>query len=166
MTLTKIDGWIIDYVFQPIANRLPQPMGCIHLGVSFLLGSLLLTGLAFILPLFVFGVGFSQIISDLLVWLINFSFFLAVKRMVSVVRPGLLNPLRPSMFGVRLISLGFAVYQLICGWSGEGILWTINHIILFSQVTFVVGLYFIACQPNFPKRKTSEERNTVIEGAW
>lgn len=164
--IVRMDGWLIDHVFQPVADRLPAALPAVELGLSFQLGSLMLSGVALLLPLVLFGVTLGGLIDSALIWLMNLAFFLGMKRSVPLIRPGFANPLRPMMLSMRMIALAFLFYQLFRGLEGAGGLWVLEQVETLSELTFVVGLYFVSCQPRPPVRRMERRGGTVIEGVW
>ncbi|GBR45317.1 hypothetical protein [Neokomagataea thailandica] len=164
--LTRWDGWLIDHVFQPAADRLPYEKAAIQLGMSFQLGSLMLTALALLLPIVLFGSSFSDVVDSGLIWLMNFAFFMGMKRSAPLVRSGTMNPLRPMLMAQRLIAIGFVVYQAWWCAGVYGPFFELAIIMLLSQVTFVLGLYFVACQPRPPRARFAQRGGPVIDGPW
>lgn len=164
--LTRWDGWLIDRLFQPVADRLPYEKAAIQLGMSFQLGSLMLTALALLLPIVLFGSSFTDTVDSGLIWLMNFAFFMGMKRSAPLVRPGMMNPLRPMLMAQRLIAIGFVVYQ---GWwcvGAHGLFFELAFIMLLSQITFVLGLYFVACQLRPPRARFAQKSGSIIDGPW
>nr|WP_294915267.1 hypothetical protein [uncultured Neokomagataea sp.] len=164
--LTRWDGWLIDHLFQPVADRLPHERAAIQLGMSFQLGSLMLTALALFLPIVLFGASFSAVMDSGLIWLMNFAFFMGMKRSAPLVRPGMMNPLRPMLMAQRLIAIGFVAYQAWWCVGAYGSIFELAIIMLLSQVTFVLGLYFVACQPKPPRARFAQRTGSVIDGPW
>ncbi|EHH68832.1 hypothetical protein [Gluconobacter morbifer] len=167
MTLPeRIDSWLLDQIFQPLANRLPPSLTAVHLGLSCQLGSLMLFGLSMLLPMLAFGASFGDMIDSVLIWGINFAFFLGMKRSAPLVRPGQANPLRPMLRAMRLISLAFLVYQAWRGIGVPSVFWMPMQLTTLSDLLFVVGMYLVACQPRPPFQRMSERCGQIIEGAW
>lgn len=164
--IARVDDWLIDQLFQPLADRLPERLTALHLGLSCQLGALMLDGLSLVLPMLLFGATLGNMIDSTLIWCISLAFFLGMKRSAPLVRPGMLNPLRPLLRAMRLLSLAFLLYQFFRGMGAPGIVWLVTQLTTISQVLFTVGLYLVACQPRPPYRRMSTRGGPVIEGVW
>lgn len=164
--IVRCDDWLIDRVFQPIANRLPAGLSAVQLGLSFQLGSLMLNGAALLLPIVLFGVTLGGLVDTALIWFMNLAFFLGMKKTIPLIRPGMMNPLRPMMLSMRMIAIAFLIYQLFRGLDGVGIGWILSQLMTLSQLTFVMGLYFVSCQPQPPRQRMSSRSGPIIEGVW
>lgn len=159
--LQRIDSVLLDAVFQPIADRLPQSLSVWTLAMSCQLGSVLFQFVSILAPILLYGASLGQAMEASLALMINIVFFLGLRRFEPLVRPGTANPLRPMFWGLRLIGLFFFAYQ---GWSlmtvpNMFILWA--ELSEISQMIFVVGLYFMACQPRPPMSRKRENKRVA-----
>ncbi len=158
------DDFILDRLFQPVADRLPEPMTAWSVGINFQLGSVILQAACALLPLLLNGASFSESVQTVLVLLCSVVLFAGFLRFRPLVRPETMNPLRPMMRSLRLICLGFLVYEAFSVFgapAGQGG-WLWNRIALLSQLAFVTGLYFMACQPRPPRsQRWVNERTSV-----
>ncbi|GBR52881.1 hypothetical protein AA106555_1073 [Neokomagataea thailandica NBRC 106555] len=164
--LTRWDGWLIDQLFQPLADRLPFERAAIQLGMSFQLGSLMLTAMALLMPIVLLGASFGDTVDSCLILLMNFAFFMGMKRSAPLVRAGMMNPLRPMLMAQRLISIAFVLYQAWWCLGAHGIMFDVSFVMLLSQITFVLGLYFVACQPRPPRARFAQKNGQIIDGPW
>lgn len=126
----------------------------------------MLDGLSLVLPMLLFGASLANMIDSALIWCISLAFFLGMKRSAPLVRPGMLNPLRPLLRAMRLLSLAFLVYQLFRGMGAPGFIWLLTQMTTISQLLFTVGLYLVACQPRPPYQRMSTRSGPIIEGVW
>lgn len=164
--IVRFDDWLIDRLFQPVANRLPSVLPVVQLGMSFQLGSLMLNGAALLLPIVLFGATMGGVVDTSLIWFMNLAFFLGMKKTIPMIRQNMLNPLRPMMLSMRMIAMAFLIYQLFRSLDGVGIGWILSQLMTLSQLTFVIGLYFVACQPQPPRQRMSSRTGPIIEGVW
>ncbi|AAW60368.1 hypothetical protein GOX01_00730 [Gluconobacter oxydans] len=164
--IAHVDDWLLDRLFQPVADRLPGRLTALQLGLSCQLGALMLDGLSLVLPMLLFGASLANMIDSALIWCISLAFFLGMKRSAPLVRPGMLNPLRPLLRAMRLLSLAFLVYQLFRGMGAPGFIWLLTQMTTISQLLFTVGLYLVACQPRPPYQRMSTRSGPIIEGVW
>ncbi|GBR67129.1 hypothetical protein [Gluconobacter kanchanaburiensis] len=166
-TLVRMDDWLIDHLFQSVADRLPERLTALHLGLSCQLGALMLNGLSLLLPVLLFGATLGTMIDGILIWGVSLAFFLGMRRSAPMVRPGMLNPLRPMLRAMRLLSVGFLAYQFFRNMGAPaGAFWLIDQLNTISMILFSVGLYLVACQPHPPRQRMAGRRGTVIEGVW
>lgn len=155
--VNQMDLWVLDRVFQPIADRLPEKWPPFEVGMSFQLGALLFYATSVILIMVVNGLGLASAFFDVLSWAVGLALFVGIMRMRVLVRPGHANPLRIMLQGLRPLSIAFALFSL---WRGAGpgqisdLAWCF---IVLSDVAFSVGLYFISCLQNPPQVKISEK---------
>ena len=89
-----------------------------------------------------------------------------MKKTMPMIRLNMLNLLRPLMLSLRLIAMAFLFYQLFRSLDGVGIGWILSQLTTLSQLTFVIGLYFVACQPQPPRQRMSSRTGPIIEGVW
>ncbi|MDF7673634.1 hypothetical protein PT277_01045 [Acetobacteraceae bacterium ESL0709] len=149
--IQRIDDLILDGLFQPVANRLPANSSSMALGLSFELGSVILQAACVIAPSLLFGLPLGFIPSAIFGFLVSLVFFLVCQKLSALVRPGFLNPLRAQLRALRLIGIAFLVYDLCRahpGGQGYNLWWRLDEL---SQLTFIIGLYFMACEVSPPK---------------
>ncbi|WP_018980121.1 hypothetical protein [Saccharibacter floricola] len=154
-TIRRADSALLDGIFQPIADRLPAGWSSWSVGMSFQLGSLIFQGASIVVPFLFYRVSVNLVVQSVLGFLCSLVLFLGFQRYRTLVRPDMMNPLRPMMRSLRVIGIGFVLYS---GWclvsepSGDE-LW--NDLDFVSLVIFVIGLYFMACQPRPPKTQNA-----------
>lgn len=164
--IAQVDDWLLDRLFQPLADRLPDRLTPLHLGLSCQLGALMLDGLSLVLPMLLFGASLGNMIDSALIWCVSLAFFLGMRRCAPMVRPGMLNPLRPLLRAMRLLSLAFLAYQLFRGLGAPDFVWLVTQLTTISQLLFTIGLYLVACQPRPPSQRVSSRSGPIIEGVW
>lgn len=152
--IRRADEALLDGVFQPIADRLPMGMTSWSLGMSLQLGSLIFQVVSIIAPLFLYSVSINVAVQSVLVLLCSLMLFVAFQRYRTLVRPDMMNPLRPMMRSMRVLGIVFLVYN---GWTVLSIsssfrLW--DYLNFLSLLIFVLGLYFMACQLRPPKTRS------------
>lgn len=165
--LQALDDFILDRLFQPVADRLPESVSAWSVGINFELGSVILQVACLFAPLVIYGASISESVESVLVLLCSIVLFIGFQRFRPLVRPGTLNPLRPLMFSLRLICLAFLVYETISVLvsSASPSMWLWNRLGLLSQLAFVTGLYFMACQPRPPGgERRAEKRLAELRG--
>lgn len=170
--LQALDDFILDRLFQPVADRLPGAMSAWSIGINFELGSVVLQFACLLAPLLMYGASISESVQSVLVLLCSIVLFVGFQRFRPLVRPNTLNPLRPLMRSLRLICLAFLVYETISVFMAPSspASWLWNRLGLLSQLAFVTGLYFMACQPRPPEeerraaRRRVELRGVVTDG--
>lgn len=152
--IRRADEALLDGVFQPIADHLPMGMTSWSLGMSLQLGSLVFQVVSIIAPLFLYSVSVNVAVQSVLVLLCSFMLFVAFQRYRVLVRPDMMNPLRPMMRSMRVLGIIFLVYN---GWTGSSIssfrIW--DYLNFLSLFIFVIGLYFMACQLRPPKARSA-----------
>ncbi len=99
--VNQMDLWILDRVFQPIADRLPEKWPPFEVGMSFQLGALLFYATSVILIMVINGLGLASAFFDVLSWVVGLALFVGIMRMRVLVRPGHANPLRIMLQGLR-----------------------------------------------------------------
>ncbi|MCX2563885.1 hypothetical protein [Acetobacter thailandicus] len=150
--ITQADAWLLDKVFQPLADRLPERMNVLDVGMSFQLGSLLFSA-ASIIAVFIFnGIeDFSSMVFNILIWALCVTFFIGLCRMRALVKPGYANPLRHVLRGVRIVSIPFTIYTM---WQANVTAPPFFQAMWFnalSNLVFVIGLYLISCEIRPPQ---------------
>jgi hypothetical protein len=155
-TLTKLDDFLLDRVFQPLTDRLGDRPSAFDIGISLELGAVVLEVAA---DAALFAVGRLTVGAGL--W-DGFScacgmwFYVFMVRQRSLVRPGHANPLRLMYRSLRLLALGFALWSVFAAITAEplGVLsYALNAV---SNLVFVAGMYLISCQPRPPGWRAAE----------
>lgn len=156
--VNQADMWLLDTVFQPVADRLPERLPAADLGLSLQLGAILFYLAAIVILSFC---GFSSLggsVFNILNWLIFVAFFMSIMRMRQLVRPGQANPLRQLLLGMRPLTIVFLIVSLWGGIARSGPMMLVDFFMTASNLIFTVGLYLISCQPRPPARRTSKSR--------
>lgn len=155
--VNSMDLHILDKVFQPVADRLPEKWPPFEVGMSFQLGALLFYAASIVMIVLGNGLTFMSAIFDALSWSVGLVLFVGIMRMRVIVRPGHVNPLRFMLQGLRPLSIAFALFAMWRGTGAERISDLAWCFIVLSDVAFSVGLYFISCQQNPPQVRISEK---------
>ncbi|QHI95075.1 hypothetical protein GT348_01055 [Aristophania vespae] len=161
--IKRIDDVIIEGLFQPIANHLPENSTPMGLGLSFELGSVILQAACAVAPSLLFGLPLGSIPSAIFGFLVSLVFFLVCQKLSSLVRPGYMNPLRPQLRALRLIGILFLLYDLWRahpGGQGYVLWWRLDEL---SQLTFIIGLYFMACETRPPKKHRESQKTSFMK---
>ncbi len=151
--ITRFDLWLLDRVFQPVADRLPERIPAYEAGMSLLLGSLLLLATSIAAMIILLGEDPVNAIYDILIWGMWVAFYLGVNRMRILVRPGFMNPLRTMFLGFRPISFAFLLYAI---WQSTSMPPPFSLGLWFNalaDLAFVCGVYMISCEQTPPKKK-------------
>lgn len=156
--IMRIDSWLLDEVCQPVADRLPERLPALEVGMSFQLGSLVFSA-ASIIAVFVLGgmTDFTNMAFNVLVWCLCVTFFIGLSRMRVLIKPGQPNPFRYMLQGVRLVSIPFTLYVLYQAYTTPAPFSTAMWFNALSNIVFVVGLYLISCQSRPPKARQRED---------
>lgn len=157
-TIRRMDDALIDRVFQPVVNRLPGRMTGWSIGMNCQLGSLIFQLTYIIVPLFFTSMSLNASIRSILVLLASIILFVGFQRLRPLVRPNTMNPLREMLRSLRMLSIVFVLYS---GWqiyasADASAFW--DNLYFISQFSFVIGLYFMACQPRPPKTQKTPWR--------
>ncbi|GBR22100.1 hypothetical protein [Asaia spathodeae] len=156
--INQADLWLLDRVFQPVSDRLPEKLPSAELGMSLQLGAIVFF-LAAIVILSISGyASIGDSVFNILNWVLFVAFYLAIMRMRGLVKPGQANPLRSMLFGMRPLNVGFLIYSLWVGVTGNGALMLASLFMIVSNMIFTMGLYFVSCQPRPPVRRRSQSR--------
>ncbi|MBV1836940.1 hypothetical protein [Acetobacter estunensis] len=153
--ISKVDLWILDRVFQPLADRLPERLPAFELGMSLLFGSLMLSAAATVAMVVFFHMGMMDVLFDGLIWFMWVSFYIGVNRLRALIRPGFVNPLRTMFLGLRPISLVFLAYVAWQGTGVPGLYALAPWFNTLANFTFVLGVYLVSCNTNPPERKAT-----------
>lgn len=155
--IQRVDDLILDRLFQPVANHLPGNSSPMALGLSFELGSVILQAACVVAPSLLFGLPLGFIPSAIFGFLVSLVFFMVCQKLSVLVRPGYLNPLRGQLRALRLIGIAFLVYDLYRSHppgQGYNLWWRLDEL---SQLTFIIGLYFMACELPPPKPRREKQ---------
>lgn len=152
----KIDLWLLDHCFQPIADRLPEKWSALKIGMSLQLGSLVFSAGSLILLVLYFEMSIFSMLFNVLAWCLGVLFYMAIYRMQAMVRIGFLNPFRMMLAGIRIISVPFAIYSIYLGIVADNRYQDTLLLNSISNSIFVFGIYLISCQPNPPPEKKKQ----------
>lgn len=156
--VNQADAWLLDSVFQPVADRLPEKLPALELGMSFQLGAILFYFASVALMIVMGHLSLGDSVFNLLVWLVGVAFFIGITRMRALVQPGRPNPLRPMLAGMRPLSIPFLLFAAWQSATTTSPLVLSAWFMTMSDLVFVLGLYLISCQPRPPMRRTSKSR--------
>ena len=156
--ITSIDAWLLDRVFQPLADRLPDRLSPFDVGMSLQLGSILMTAVVIAGVFFMSGMtAISDMLYNVLGWVLYLTFFIGIASKRTLVKAGQANPLRYMLLSLRVLSIGPMVFKHYEAVSAPAIFSMIVWPDAFGGVVFVMGLYFISCQPPSPWRRAREQ---------
>ncbi|WP_336760925.1 hypothetical protein [Asaia sp. VD9] len=114
--VNQADLWLLDTVFQPVADRLPERMPAAELGMSLQLGSILFYVAAIVILSVAGYASLGNSVFNILNLLLLIAFYMGIMRMRQLVRPGQANPLRSLLFGMRPVNVVFLGVSL---WGGD-----------------------------------------------
>lgn len=157
--INQFDVWLLDRVFQPFADRLPERVPALALGMSFQFGAIMLSAASIVAMIVIGHMSISDAMFNVLVWCLGLAFYVGINRVRPLVRPGHMNPLRVMLSGMRPLSIPFAIYALYQGATApphfEIALW-FNSL---ANIIFVAGIYLISCEVRPPgHRQTARAR--------
>ncbi|MCQ8241122.1 hypothetical protein [Rhizosaccharibacter radicis] len=148
--VNQFDAWLLDRVFQPVVDRLPERVTGFEVGMSLQLGALVMDT-ACLIAMFATGLlGFSDGIWNVLIWLFALFFYLSMNRMRPLMRVGHLNPLRPMLQGLRPLSIPFALYSVWQMALASPAFLNASRFNVLANVIYVIGLYFMSTNPRPP----------------
>lgn len=156
--VNQFDGWLLDRVFQPTVDRLPEKPSGFDIGMSLQLGAVVLDAASLVAMLATGRMGFGNGMWNALTWLFAAFFYVSIHRMRPLVKPGHANPLRLMLQGLRPLSIPFAIYSFWIVATASPLLVMALRFNALANVTYVVGLYLISCQPKPPSY-----RRTVVD---
>lgn len=156
--VNQADLWLLDKIFQPVSDRLPERLSAAELGMSLQLGAILFFLAAIAILIFTGATSLSGSMFNILNWVLFVCFYMAIQRMRPLVRAGQANPLRSFLLGMRPLGIVWLGVSLWNGVSGSGLIMLVDLFINITNLIFVVGLYFVSCQPRPPARRTSKSR--------
>ncbi len=153
--LTRADDMLLDRVFQPVADRLGDRPDAFDVGMSLQIGAIVFLLAADGALLAVHRLGWAGAAWDGLSAAAGVWFYRVMLVWRGMVREGHANPLRPVYRPLRLFAL---VYALFSVWQIATALPSDRLAMVFdaaSNLTFVAGMYFIACERRPPVRKAA-----------
>jgi hypothetical protein len=164
--LTAIDDWLLDRVFQPVADRLGERLSAFDLGLSLQLGAVVFD-LAADAALFAAGLlGVGDGIYDGLSCAGGVWFYALVAKQRPLVGQGRPNPLRVLYRSLRLLALGLTAWSLLSGAASDAAGALSDGLSALSALAFVAGMYFISCQPRLPgwRRTVASRVRSTADG--
>ncbi|WP_428390703.1 hypothetical protein [Lichenicoccus sp.] len=157
--VNRADNWILDRVFQPMADRLGEKPTAFEIGMSMQLGAIVLDAAAVIAIFMVGGLSIDSALWNGLMWALGFAFYLSINRMRPLVRPGHANPLRFMLQGFRPLSIPFLLYSAVQAALAHPPFQMAMQFNALANLVFVIGLYMVSTQPKPPR-----QRQTVRSG--
>ncbi|CAI9121348.1 hypothetical protein [Brytella acorum] len=167
--INQADLWVLDRLFQPLSDRLPERWPAVDIGMSLQLGAVLFYGVAIVLLIMMGGQSFSDQMLSVVQWCVGAAFYFGLHRMRALVKPGQANPLRFMLMGARPLSVPFLIFSF---WQLETAPIAFRMALWFmtlSELAFVTGLYLISCQPRAPgwrkdtKRQEARSHLSVVK---
>ena len=110
--VNQFDGYLLDRVFQPVVDRLPERPSGFDIGMSLQLGAVVLDAASLVAMFSTGRLGFGSATWNVLTWIFAAFFYVAIARMRPLVKPGHANPLRFMLQGLRPLAIPFAIYSL------------------------------------------------------
>ncbi|BAK83517.1 hypothetical protein D3W54_11070 [Komagataeibacter medellinensis] len=162
--VNQFDSWLLDRIFQPFADALPERLTAMEVGMSFQVGSIVLSAASISALLVLEGMTLNNVITNLLGWFFEVIFYIGIHRLRRMVRPGYQNPLRVMLAGMRPISIPFAAYAVYQAVTAERAYELALWFNSLSQLVFVAGIYLISCNippPGHRARQTSFGRGPL-----
>ncbi|MGL4686745.1 MAG: hypothetical protein ACRCVY_08335 [Commensalibacter sp.] len=153
--IEQMDLWLLDRVFQPVADRLPERFSALSIGMNLQLGALFFSAACLLLLLIFFKMELITALIIIAIWCFGLFFYIGICRVHQMVKIGTPNPFRFMLLGIRPISIALSTYDL---WRSLTIPFPLCFPLFLNglgSVVFVLGLYFISCQLNPPKKRTS-----------
>ncbi|WP_130730347.1 hypothetical protein [Komagataeibacter xylinus] len=162
--VNQFDAWLLDRIFQPVADALPDRLTAMDVGMSFQVGSIVLSAASISALLVLDGMTINNLITNVLGWFFEVIFYIGIHRMRAMVRPGYQNPFRIMLAGMRPISIPFAAYALYQAVTADAVYELALWFNSLSQLVFVAGIYLISCNvppPGHRARQTSFGRGPL-----
>ena len=156
--VNQFDGWLLDRVFQPVVDRLPERVSGFDIGMSLQLGAVVLDAASLVAMIATGRMGFGNGVWNALTWVFAAFFYVSIQRMRPLVRPGQANPLRFMLQGLRPLSIPFALYSIWIMLTASPLLVMALRFNALANMVYVIGLYLISCQPRPPAF-----RRTVVD---
>ena len=156
--VNQFDMWLLDRVFQPLVDRLPERPSGFDIGLSLQLGAVVLSAAAIVALIATGMVGFLNGLSNVVIWLFGVAFYAGNSRLRPLIRPGHANPLRLMLQGMRPLSIPFLAYGIWVMVTAPPALAMAFRFNMLADLLYVIGLYVISCQPRPPAY-----RRTVLD---
>jgi hypothetical protein len=151
--ISRFDLWVLDRVFQPLADRLPERLPGFEVGMSLLFGSLMLSAAAMAAMVALVSMDVLDITINGVIWLVCVTFYLNINRSRPMVKSAYVNPLRFQFLGMRPVSIVFLLYAVWQGISAEPPLVLATWFNTLANAAFSCGLYFVSCNVRPPMKK-------------
>ena len=156
--LTRIDEFLLDRVFQKLADRLSDKPSAFDVGISLELGAVVLELTADV-ALFAIGrLGVGAALYDGLSCAVGMWFYVFMNRQRGLVKPGRMNPLRLLYRSMRLLALGFAIWSVVSALTADMFGRLSYELSALSNIAFVAGMYLMSCQPRPPGWRVAQKR--------
>ncbi|MCQ8276920.1 hypothetical protein NFI95_00455 [Acetobacteraceae bacterium KSS8] len=151
--VNRFDAWLLDRVFQPVVDRLPEKPSGFDIGLSMQLGAVVLDAACLVAMVATGRIGFAGMIWNAMTWVFAVFFYIAILRMRPLVRPGHANPLRFMLQGLRPLAIPFAIYSFWLVVHAPVVLMLAMEFNALANLVYLLGLYLISCQPRPPAYK-------------
>ncbi len=151
--VNRADSWLLERVFQPLADRLGEKPSAFDIGMSMQLGAIVLDAAAVIAIFMAGDLSVESALWNGLTWALGFAFYLSINRMRPLVRPGHANPLRFMLQGFRPLSVPFLFYSLFQAGMSHPPFRMAMQFNALANLVFVVGLYLVSTQPKPPRQR-------------
>jgi len=151
--VNRADSWLLERIFQPVADRLGDRPTAFDVGMSLQLGAIVLDAAAVIAIFMAGDLSVDSALWNGLAWALGCAFYLSIHRMRPLVRPGHANPLRFMLQGFRPLSIPFLVYSLYQAASSERPFMLAMQFNALANLVFVVGLYLVSTEPKPPRQR-------------
>ena len=151
--VNRADTWLLERVFQPMADRLGDKPSAFEIGMSLQLGAIVLDAAAVVAIFMVGGLSVESALWNGLMWALGFAFYLSINKMRPLVRPGHANPLRFMLQGFRPLSVPFMLYSLFQAATAHRPFLMAMQFNALANLVFVIGLYMVSVQPKPPRQR-------------
>jgi len=157
--VNQFDGWLLDRVFQPMVDRLPERPSGFDIGMSMQLGAVVLDAASMVAMFATGAMSPGNAAWNVLTWIFAVVFYVAIARMRPLVKPGRPNPLRFMLQGLRPLAIPFALYSFWIMASAPAAVAMAMRFNALANLVYLLGLYLISCQPRPPGlRRTVPKR--------
>ncbi len=144
--VNRFDAWLLDRVFQPVVDRLPEKPSGVDIGTSMLLGAVVLDAACLIAMIASGLIGFGGLVWNGMTWLFAVVFYVAMIRVRPLVRPGHTNPLRQMLQGLRPLAIPFVIYSIWLVVRAPVPLKMAMEFNALANIVYVLGLYLLSSQ--------------------